>query len=122
MLSRAAFKFKLYYFCSYFIAKRFVVLDKNHSRLKVFYKVLYLQARVYVKEIQRLVPGFARLLKTIFMLLEFNYRSSTNAFLGQKLEHLPHLIHFSWSIVGASKLFCDNAPTGQTFTAGHAWF
>ena len=46
---------------------------------------------------------------------------NTNAFLGQKLEHLPHLIHLSWSTSGAPKSFWLRAPAGQTFTAGHLW-
>ena len=55
------------------------------------------------------------LIKTINYLYYFNI----NAFLGQNFEHLPHLIHFSLSISGASKPICYNAPTGHTLIAGH---
>ncbi len=29
------------------------------------------------------------------MTIQIHYPSNTNAFFGQKLEHFPHLIHFS---------------------------
>lgn len=52
----------------------------------------------------------------------YNSDLSTNAFLGQKFEHLPHLIHLSWFITGAPKPVCESAPTGHTLTAGQGWF
>jgi hypothetical protein len=33
------------------------------------------------------------------------YYSNTNAFMGQNRTHFPHLMHLSWSTVGASNSF-----------------
>lgn len=52
-------------------------------------------------------------------LKQFTFYSNTNAFFGQKFEHLPHLMHFSLSTTGALNPSCESAPTGQILTEGH---
>ena len=39
------------------LAEGEVVFDKQHSRLKLFYKVFYLDARIKIQVVKRFVPN-----------------------------------------------------------------